>query len=245
MPPRTSDAMVERGVVSAYDLQIFLEVSGYSVDSTVDGDFDGKLGPKTQRALSAWITDYTEANTVAEISTIPSADGRFVTFTPASLAKPIVFTARDVDLDEFLGRESRPNVPVASGGSDVVVPKKPFFRMDNPWLWAGVVAVVGGGGYYAYQRGLIPGLGGYGMGRTAIQRGRAPSNADLWSLMGVTSGLLLAVTGAAAWSYGKWANRVDASVSLEHRQAVQTNGTIMVLIGLSTAGAAYIYRRTL
>lgn len=250
MARRTTDAEVEAGVVTAYDLQVFLEASGYSVDSTVNGDFDGRLGPNTQRALSSWIMDQIEANPSIEMNTVPAADGSAVTFTPASLAKPIVITARDADIDRLLGRPRPRSTPVPrSSTSDVPVPSKPFLRAGNPWLWALGVATVGGG-VYAYRQGWIPGLGmidedDYDGLRAAATRSRGPSNSELIATSGLAAGLLLSVVGAMAWGYGKWGGRIDGSTTLEHRKAVGTNGMIMVFTGLTAAGMSYIYQRSL
>lgn len=237
---RTTNAMAEAGRVSVYDLQIFLAQSGYD-----PGRIDGIMGGITMRALQSWIADYFEEHPTLSITTRPSADKTELHVDPPSLAKVIIEIARQRHPmgtpSPFIRSEESLAAEGPGGAVTTPAPSKPFFRLNNPWLWVGAAALAGGG-YYAWREGWIPGLSGTG---DALAATSAAPSGELSTTLGYTAGLLGAGIGLAAWSYGKWGNRLQGGLPQDHLQQAKINGAIILALSLAITGGVYFYDRSL
>lgn len=123
------------------------------------GPIDGIIGDRTQAALGAWL----QTQPLPDFDTAVSADRRTITVDPPSLAKAIARHAQAyINAQPPAGTQTRTRAPVESSGPGtsstaptMFAQTEMFWRRDNPFAWlAGAVgvAVVVGGGYYAYKR---------------------------------------------------------------------------------------------
>lgn len=232
--------MMEAGRVTGYDLQIFLAQSGFD-----PGRIDGIIGGVTIQALQSWVMDLFESQPATQITTRPSADKTELTIEPASLAKVIVEVARQRHPmgtpSPFIQDPADLAAQGPGGTPAVAAPSKPFFRKDNPWLWGGALALAGGG-YYAWRQGWVPGLSGPG---EALAATTAAPTGELSTTFGYTLGLLGAGIGLAAWSYGKWGNRLQGGIAQDHLDGARINGLIIVALSVAITGGIYLYDRSL
>lgn len=129
-------------LISVRDIQKGVTQMGMSRDP-----IDGVWGPLTQAAFADFI--HFHLNDIS-YEMIPAANRREMQISPDIIVDTLRAAAREYDNRTFA--QDAPAAPSSTPAPVVAQPSRPFFRANNPWLWALVGVAAGSLGYYGYKK---------------------------------------------------------------------------------------------